>query len=143
MNRAPLAIATLASILTLSACGGGSATSSTLTTACTSVAPPQLVYPAPGATGIFSQFDLYVSYPQIPSVAFGPPTLTSASAATITGGPWSQPSPQPTPPGSANPTMGSEWVSAIQNLSAATTYSVNVTNTACNQKYTLGSFTTQ
>lgn len=135
-------IVTFVAILALSACGGGGA-SSTLNAACTSVAPPQLVYPAPGATGIFTRFDLYVSYPQNPSVAFASPLLTPASGAPVTGGPWTAPSPGPTPPGSVNPTMGPEWVSSIQGLSNATTYSINVTNTACNQKFTLGSFTTQ
>lgn len=136
------AIVGFALAVMISACGGSGPPPNT---ACTSVAPPQLVYPAPGATAIpASLFDLYVSYPNNPSVAFDPPMLTPANFnGNVTGGPWTMPSPGPTPPGSANPTMGPEWVSAIPPLSAATTYAVNVTNSACHQTYTLGSFTTQ
>lgn len=143
MKAVTLALGALALASVLAACGGGSVANSTLNTACSSVAPPQLVYPAPNATGASATFDLYVSYPQNPGSAFGPPLLTPNSGGSVTGTPWGAPSPGPTPPGSATPTMGPEWVSRIQNLLNATAYSVKVTNTTCNQTFTLGSFTTQ
>jgi hypothetical protein len=129
MKTAWIAIGVLVCVGGLSGCGGGSATNSTLTTACTSVAPPQLVYPAQGGSGIPASFNLSVGYSQNPGIAFGAPVLTPSSGASITGGPWIA--------------AGSQWTSSISGLSASTTYSVNVTNIACNQKYTLGSFTTQ
>lgn len=144
MKTATVALGALGLVSVLAACGGGSVANSTLNAACSSVAPPQLVYPAPNAIGAPATFDLYVSYPQNPSGSFAPPVLTPNSlAGSVTGTPWSAPSPGPTPPGSANPTMGPEWVSHIQGLSNATSYSVKLTNTTCNQTFTLGSFTTQ
>lgn len=146
MVRPFFALAGLSGVLLVSACGGGGA-SSTLNSQigqCTTVAPPQLVYPAPGATGIPAVHpDLYVSYGENPGVAFNPPVLSPASGASITGAPWSVPSPGPQPPGSATPTMGPEWISAFPTLSSATTYAVKVTHTLCGITYNIGSFTTQ
>jgi hypothetical protein len=98
---------------------------------CTSVAPPALVYPASGATGIADgNFELSVSYPGNPDSAFTAPTLTAGSASTVTGGAW---------------TAGSsgQWDSAIPALSANTTYTITVTNYLCSQTFALGSFTTK
>lgn len=144
MKAVGSALAALGLVSVLAACGGGSAAtgpapSPTPVTPCLSVVPPQLVYPAPNATGAPTTFDLYVSYQENPSGAFGPPVLTPGS---VSGSPWSAPSPGPTPPGSANPTEGPDWVSHIQNLSHATTYTVKVTNGQCQETFTLGSFTT-
>jgi hypothetical protein len=141
MAKAVIGLAVFA--LALSACGGGA--SSTLNQ-CTSVAPPQLVYPASGATGVPSNFNLWVSYPQNPSITFGPPVLTPPSTSfsgSVTGGPWSTPPVGATPPPLNTLPGNPQWVSSIASLNSATTYSISVTNTACNQKYTLGSFTTQ
>src|SRR5689334_18725860 len=99
MKTWTVAAGAFAAVAVFSGCAGGSVANSTLNAACTSLAPPQLVYPAPNATGAPATFDLYVSYPQNPSSAFGPPVLTPSSfAGSVTGTPWSAPSPGPTPP---------------------------------------------
>jgi hypothetical protein len=98
---------------------------------CTSVAPPKLAYPASGATGIpDGNFQLTVSYSTSPANAFTPPALTPASGSAVNGGAWAQ--------GSAG-----SWTSQIPALAAGTRYSATVTNSACNQTYTLGTFTTK
>jgi hypothetical protein len=115
--------------LCLAGCGGG-AVGSTLS-ACTSVSPPTLVYPAQNATGVpDGNFQLIVSYGSNPGSAFNVPSLNVSGAGSVNGGAW---------------TAGSsgQWTSAIPALSAATTYKVTVTNSACAQTYTLGTFTTQ
>jgi hypothetical protein len=103
----------------------------TASTACTSVAPPHLVYPSSGAIGVpDGNFTLSVSYSQNPGAAFGPPVLTADTAPSVTGGAWAA--------GSAG-----RWNSNIGALAAKTRYSVNVTNAACNQTYSIGYFATQ
>jgi hypothetical protein len=115
--------------LLVAGCGGG-AVGSTLQ-ACTSVTPPALVYPAQNATGVpDGNFQLIVSYGSNPGGAFNVPSLTVNGAGAVNGGAWTA--------GSAG-----QWTSLIPALSAATTYKVTVTNSACGQTYTLGSFTTQ
>lgn len=115
--------------LLLAGCGGG-AVGSTLQ-ACTSVSPPTLVYPAQNATGVpDGNFQLIVSYASNPEASFNVPTLNVTGAGSVNGGAWTA--------GSAG-----QWTSAIAALSSATTYKVTVTNSACAQTYTLGSFTTQ
>jgi hypothetical protein len=98
---------------------------------CTSLAPPKMTYPSSGATGVpDGNFQLTVSYSTSPANAFTPPALTSGSAGAVEGGAWTQ--------GSAG-----SWTSQIPALAPAATYSVSVTNSACNQTYTLGTFTTK
>lgn len=100
-------------------------------TKCTSVAPPRLAYPVPGAAGIpDGNFDLAVTYSQNPAVAFGSPVLQPQTGGSVTGGAWTA--------GGA-----SQWKSAVPALAPATAYTVTVTNTACAHTYTLGTFTTQ
>lgn len=99
---------------------------------CTSVAPPKLAYPASGASGVpDGNFQLVVSYSNNPGQAFTPPALSAAGASSVTGSAWSAGS------------SGSQWVSNIPALAAATAYTVRVTNSSCNQTYTLGTFTTK
>ena len=150
------AIVLTAIVLGLSACGGGgqnalntagnttsaangpSAPStpgtpnatSTPNIACLSVESPRLVYPASGATGIPTNLNLAVTYPENPGRAFGLPVLISTTSASVTGGSWTA---------AAN----FQWISAVANLASATTYSVEVTNTVCGQHFKIGSFTTK
>jgi hypothetical protein len=129
----------------VAACGGGPAASGGAQSAqgtgsspswppvgmCTSVAPPKLTYPASGAAGVpDGNFQLAVSYSNNPGQAFTAPTLSAASGSSVTGSAWSA--------GSSG-----SWVSIIPALAAATTYTVRITNSACNQTYTLGTFTTK
>ena len=113
---------------------------------CTSVAPPVLLYPAPGATGVpvVANLQLYFGYPSNPGPTFAVPSLTANNGnPTITGSPYALPSPGPTPPGSLPPPANTQsFVSTISGYAAGTTYTVNVTNTACNATYALGSFST-
>lgn len=103
---------------------------STASAACSSVAPPALVSPANGATGVpDGNFSLTVSYAVNPSNAFGVPHLTASGQSAVDGAQWTA--------------SGADWASAIPALAARATYTVQVTNTLCNQTYTLGSFTTQ
>lgn len=103
---------------------------STASAACSSVAPPVLVSPANGATGVpDGNFSLTVSYAVNPSNAFGVPHLTASGQPAVDGSQWTA--------------SGSDWASAIPPLAAGATYTVQVTDVVCNQTYRLGSFTTQ
>lgn len=128
----------------LSACAGNSNTVGPVT--CTSIAPPVLLYPAPGATGVpvVANLQLYFGYPSNPGPTFAVPSLTASNGnPTITGTPYGTPSPGPVPPGSLPPPANDQmFVSTISGYVAGTTYTVNVTNAACNAMYSLGSFST-
>ncbi|HEV3153339.1 MAG TPA: hypothetical protein VGZ02_06030 [Candidatus Baltobacteraceae bacterium] len=127
----------------LAACGGATGV---LKGACASVAPPALLYPASSTTGVpDGNLDIWVGYPENPSTAFSAPALTSPGIASVNGTAWLPPSPGPTnPPGLLTlPANDQYWTSGILALAPSTTYTVTVTNTLCNQTFSLGSFTTQ
>ncbi|HZZ66089.1 MAG TPA: hypothetical protein VFE17_11355 [Candidatus Baltobacteraceae bacterium] len=152
-NNPHLVLGGLLLLAAAAACGGGSQsptsnpspTADPSPTGCTSIAPPALLYPAPSSTGQpDGNLDVWVGYPTNPSPEFSGPTLSANGQPTVTGPAWAPPSPGPTnPPGIAPlPSGDSPWISGIAALAPSTTYSVQVTNTTCNQTYTLGSFTT-
>lgn len=138
-----LSAALIACVLT--ACAGSNAVPTNTNSQCTGVAPPALLYPAPGATGIAAgNLTLYLGYPINPLPGFSVPTIVpSNGGASITGNVYTSPSPGPTPTGSLPlPSGDQEFVSSFAASSPGTTYAVNVTNAACNQTYNLGSFST-
>lgn len=142
--RTLLLLATIGAAL-LAACGGGTPTSMNQL-GCTSLAPPALLYPAPNSTGQpDGNLDVWVGYPGNPSPGFSGPLLSASGQATVNGPAWLPPSPGPTnPPGMAPlPNGDSQFISGITSLASATTYTVSVTNAACNQSIPIGSFTTQ
>ena len=143
MKGLPLALAL--GCIAVSACGGGG---STMTGGCTSLAPPVMLYPAPSATGVpDGNLDIWVGYATNPSIAWSVPSLSTGPGVppVIAGTPWTPPSPGPTnPPGLLPlPDGDSYWTSGIGALPAATAFTVNVTNLACAQSFSLGSFTTK
>ena len=126
-------------------CSGNNALAPSGGTGCTAIAPPALLFPAPGAAGINAgHLQLYFGYPSNPGPSFAVPSLTANNGgATVTGGPYSIPSPGPVPPGSLPLPPGDKtFVSDIANYAAGTTYTVSVTNVACNSTYTVGAFST-
>lgn len=142
LQRIVLAVLSVAAI-SVTACGGAT---SALKAACTSVAPPALLYPATSSTGVpDGNIDIWVGYIQNPAIVFSSPTLIAPGIASVTGTSWLPPSPGPTnPPGLLPlPTGDTYWTSGILALAPSTMYTVNVTNTPCNQTFSLGSFTTQ
>ena len=143
--RSALAVAMAA--CAVSACGGsGPSNAGVPSGLCATVAPPKLLYPAPGQTAIpDSGLDVYFGYPVDPSTAWSVPSLTPAGGGqTLTGEPYTLPSPGPTnPPGLLPlPAGDTYYVSHFTTLATSTTYGVSVTNTLCNQSFSLGSFTT-
>ena len=130
----------------LAACGGGSTAAPAQSVGqCAGVAPPHLLYPQSGATGIAqSQLQLYFGYPSTPAVAFAPPVLRpNGTGAAITGSAYALSAPGSLPSGAATPAPSEQvFVSAIASYAAGTTYSVTINSVACAQQYTLGSFST-
>lgn len=135
---------TAALAMTLGACNGS--VSSTVKTACASLAPPALLWPPPSSGGNpDGNLDLWIGYAADPAGIFGLPSLTATGQPTVAGTPWTAPSPGPTnPPGLLPlPPTDQYWTSGVPALAKSTTYTVNVTNTICSQTFDLGSFTTQ
>ncbi|MBV9271346.1 MAG: hypothetical protein JO165_09635 [Candidatus Eremiobacteraeota bacterium] len=134
----------LASALTVACSNDTSPLANPPNTGCASVAPPMLLYPQNGATGIpTAHLTLYFANV---APAFAPPVLTpSGGSGALTGTPYSSPSPAPTPPGMATPPPGASVVISQFNpaVASATTYTVTVTNSICSQTFTEGTFTTQ
>lgn len=138
-------------ILSLAAvgCAGSSSTSSTApgpstNPACASLAPPQMLYPVPGSTGVAPD-GIYVEYGSLTTLqtAWSVPYLAAGNS-VLSGGPWLAPSPGPTNPPGATPAPGEVYgVSSVSNLAAATTYTVTVTNVPCGGSFPLGTFTTK
>ena len=144
MRQRVFVLAVLAALL--AACGGGSGTRTSPLAGCTSVAPPTLLYPAAGATGIAAtNLQLYFGYGQSPSVAWSAPILAASGSTspTLTGGAYT-PSNGPLPPSSTPLPPGDQlFVSGVSSAAAATTYLVTVTNTLCQHTFAVGTFTTQ
>ena len=110
---------------------------------CTTLAPPTMLYPVPSSTAVQTD-GIYVGYESLSTLlsAWTPPTLTANGSATITGGPWLAPSPSPTnPPGNPLPSGDVYGVSSVSGLTSGAAYTVNVTNIACNNSFSLGTFT--
>ena len=140
--RKLLCVLSLAAIA-LAACGGAT---TALKGACTSVAPPAMLYPPPSSAAVpDGNFEVWVGYIQNPAIIFSAPVLSAPGIASVNGTSWLAPSPGPTnPPGLLElPAGDTYWTSDILALAPSTTYTVNVTNTLCSQTYSLGSFTTQ
>ncbi len=138
--------ALIATILAASAIAACSKSDVRPNGACTAVAPPALLYPAPSSTGQpDGDLDIWVGYPANPSPVFSGPSLSASGAPTVTGPAWLPPSPGPTtPPGMAPlPNGDSPFISGIPALAPGISYTVSVTNTICNQTSTIGSFTTK
>jgi hypothetical protein len=111
---------------------------------CAGLAPPLLVYPAPNATGVpDGNFQVYVSYPENPSVDFSGPFVTSSAGAIVDGGNWASPTPGPTP-GVVNPNGDEFFAASMPSLAPATEYTLSVSDDLCSNGYfKLGTFTTQ
>ena len=138
--------------LALAACGGASSPSSPSPVPCPLAAgayaipaPPDLLYPIPGATGVpDGNFTLVVGYSTTPPAlqlvtgSGGIPTLSSNA--------WG-PAPSPLPSPAATPRSSSETLYglSVPGLAAHTTYTAQVTfgSPPCQSTETAGSFTTQ
>ncbi len=110
---------------------------------CTTLVPPSLLYPAPGATTVpTASLQLYFGYANNPSPAFSPPVLTpSVAGSSLVGDAYASPSPGPTPAGSLPVPSGDQsYVSNITNAAAGMTYTVTLTS-ECGT-LSLGSFST-
>jgi len=96
---------------------------------CAVAAPPQMISPANGATGVpDGNFSLVVT-----ATSYSAPLLVAASGAKVQGGPWV-----------AGPSAGQDS-SYIPALAAATTYTIEASAPdPCNRLgVTIGTFTTQ
>ncbi|HEY9179675.1 MAG TPA: hypothetical protein VIO32_03085 [Candidatus Baltobacteraceae bacterium] len=146
----PLAVGIIA--LALAACGGTSSRSTQAPVPCPLAAgayaipaPPDLLYPMPGATGVpDGDFTLVVGYSSRPpqmQLVTGSGVIPALSSNA-----WG-PAPSPMPSPAATPRSSSETLYglAVPALSAQTTYTAQVTfgNPPCQTTESAGSFTTR
>ncbi len=142
MKRFPAAVFLIGTLL--AGCGSGMPGSAgQVSTYCTAVAPPVLLYPAPGASGItWVNLQLYFGYPYNPNAFFAPAVLTPTSGPALSAGPYASPSPGPYPPGMATVPNGDQvFVADVAPHVSGTTYTVSVKGNTCGT-FTLGSFGT-
>jgi len=138
--------------LALAACGGGRGSATQAPVPCPLAAgayaipaPPDLLYPMPGATGVpDGNFTLVVGY------STTPPALQlvtgSGGIPAFSSNAWGPP-PSPMPSPAATPRSSSEMLYglAVPALAAHTTYTAQVTfgSPPCQSTESAGSFTTQ
>lgn len=139
--------------LALAACSGAGASTSPGPVPCPLAAgsalaipaPPDLLYPMPGASGVpDGVFTMVAGYG---TLAPPPAQLVPVSGGTtVTGGAWGPP-PSPIPSPAATPRSSTETLygAPVPALAAHTAYDVQVTfgTPPCQSTETAGSFTTQ
>ena len=139
--------------MTLAACGGGSSSPPAPTPGptCQPIVTSQLIFPAPGSTGVpdaLAQIVIAVSTPLAPNTYNLQLTAVNGGGSSQTFNALQQISPAQLPAGSATTTIPNptyEQVSLVNALPAATQIqtAINNPNTNCTAQTVPGTFTTQ